>query len=246
MTSTPWWQMPWAVLDTETTGLNAEAGDRVVELGVVLFENGEVVQSWGTLVNPKMPLPADTTRITGIRPEEVATAPPFEGVADHFLSLLKDRLCVAYNASFDRGFLLHELARAGRAFPPELRWIDPLVLAKQLHKGRGKMNLGAVAKRLEIPLEEAHRATADSECTGRVLAALAKEGNLPADLDEFLDLQEQWAAEQEAARAGWRNRRRQDVAVDTSGPRNALGPGYPFSDELDPIRYMFLRGSGRV
>lgn len=245
--TTAWWLQPWAVLDTETTGLNPEGGDRIVELGVVQFDGGEPGQRWGKLIDPECPLPADTTRITGIKPEDVAGQPTFEALADAFLEVLGSRILVAYNAAFDRGFLLHELARCGRALPIGARWIDPLVLAKQLHKGRGKMKLGIVAKRLGIPLEEAHRATADAECAGLVLRALAEEGQLPADLDAFLDLQEQWAAEQEASRAGWRNRRgNQSISVDTSGPRNALGPGYPFSDELDPIRYMFLRGTGRA
>ena len=247
MSATPWWLQPWAVLDTETTGLNPEGGDRIVELGVVLFDNGEVGQRWGKLIDPLMPLPADTTRITGIQPEDLQGAPTFSAIAEEFVALLQDRLLVAYNAAFDRGFLLHELARAGLSLPTGARWIDPLVLAKQLHKGRGKMKLGAVAKRLGIPLDEAHRATADAECAGLVLRALADDGSLPTDLDEFLDLQEQWAAEQEASRAGWRNRRgTQSISIDTTGPRNALGPGYPYSDELDPIRYMFLRGTGRA
>lgn len=242
-----WWQQPWAVLDTETTGLNPEGGDRVVELGVVLFDNGAVSDRWGVLIDPEMPLPADTTRITGIKPEDLVGAPVFSAVSDHFLKLLDGRLLVAYNATFDRGFLLHELARVGQSLPSGARWLDPLVLAKRLHKGRGKMKLGIVAKRLGIPLEEAHRATADAECAGLVLKALAEEANLPGDLDEILDLQEQWQAEQEAARAGWRNRRgSQSISIDTGGPRNALGPGYPYSDELDPIRYMFLRGTGRA
>jgi DNA polymerase III subunit epsilon len=243
----PWWLQPWAVLDTETTGLNPEGGDRVVELGVVLFDNGEVVDRWGVLINPEIELPAVTTRITGIKPEDLTGAPVFSAVTDHFLSLLEGRLLVAYNVAFDRRFLLHELARVGRTLPLDARWLDPLVFAKRLQKGQGKMKLGIVAKRLGIPLEEAHRATADAECAGWVLKALAEEANLPADLDEILNLHEQWQAEQDAASAGWRSRRsNQNISSDTSGPRNALGPGYPFSDELDPIRYMFLRGTGRA
>ncbi|MEY3015104.1 MAG: hypothetical protein RIT45_3839, partial [Pseudomonadota bacterium] len=81
---------------------------------------------------------------------------------------------------------------------------------------------------------------------GWVLLALAEQ--MPADLGEALDLHEAWEAAQNASRASWRNRRRGATlaAVADGGPHDALGPGYPHGDELDPVRYMFLRGTGRV
>ena len=246
--SKPWWLMPWLVFDTETTGFDPEQGHRIIELGAVEFDNGEVSGKWGTLLDPERELPADTTRITGIRPADVRGQPKFGAVAEEFVGRFRGRLIVAYNAEFDRRFLLHELARVGIEMPPDLSWIDPLVLARQLHKGRGKMKLGLVAERLGIPLEEAHRAVADAECTGLVLRGLADEGNLPADLDEFLDLQEQWAAEHAAQRRKWRRRDNGDtVTGKLTGPRNSLGVDYPHNEvELDPVRYMFLRAAGRA
>lgn len=244
MSESCWWELPWAVLDTETTGLNPETGDRIIEIGVVLFDDGEVSDNWGVLIDPERDLPERVTEITNITPADLAGQPTFDKIADKFLSLLEGRILVAYNAEFDRGFLIHELARSGRQLPPSAHWLDPFVVAKKLHKGRGKMKLGIVAERLGIPLQEAHRAVADAECAGLVLKALAEEGNLPADLETFLVLHEQWQAEQYAKQAHW-GRPKGPIAVNSSGPSNSLGPGYPHAKELDPIRFMFLRGSTR-
>lgn len=242
MADTPWHRAPLAILDFETTGLDANAGDRVVEVGVVLFDQGEVTERWGALVDPQMPLPADTTRITGIEQSDLEGAPAFEDVADELLRLLKDRILVAYNAAFDREFLVHELSLCGRALPGGSQWLDPLVFAKELQKGQGKMKLGIVAKRLGVPLEEAHRAVSDAECAGHVLLAMAPA--LPADQEELFDLHERWLAKQRKTRMVWRGKRGGRTAPPWSG--DSLGPGYPNSEELDPIRYMFLRGTGRV
>ncbi len=246
-TATPWHLGSLAVIDTETTGLNPDQGDRIVELGVVLFDGAEVTERWGALIDPERPLPPDTTRITGIKPEDVAGQPRFADVADRFLEAITGRTLVAYNADFDRLFIVEEMARAGRSLPDGATWLDPLIFAKEIQRGQGNMKLGTVARRLGVKLEEAHRATADAECAGWILQSLASE--LPANFDELLDLQERWGAKQQAERAPWRSRRRRgalSLAVHTDGPRNALGPSYPHGNELDPVRHMFLRGTGRL
>jgi DNA polymerase-3 subunit epsilon len=236
-----------AVIDTETTGLSAETGDRVIEIAVVHFDGGEVTQRWGTLLHPGRKLPPDVVKITGITDADLEGQPRFSEVASILQSLLEGRTLVAYNAPFDRGFLVQELARVGTQLPP-VQWLDPLVFARQMQKGQGPMKLGAVAKRLGIALEEAHRAIADAECAGRVLLALAPD--LPKDFNDLLEFQARWQAEQDGERAGWRGRQQRgaiaQLVADTSGPVHALGPAYPMSDELDPVRYMFLRAAGRV
>ncbi len=246
---TPWHLQPIAALDTETTGLSADQGDRIVEIGVVQFDQGEKVDTWGSLIDPECPLPKDTTRITGIRPEDIVGQPTFSQVADEFLRRIEGRLLVAYNASFDRAFVLEELGRASKSLPGGAIWLDPFILAKEIQRGQGNMKLVTVAKRLGIDLDAAHRATADAECAGKVLFALA--ADLPGELAELVDLQERWEAKQHAERAVWRARRPHGAAqqvmqyFDGHGPKNSLGPRYPHSDETDPVRHMFLRGTGR-
>lgn len=239
----PWHQQPIAVIDFETTGFHPAAGDRVIEVGVVTFDAGEVSERWGTLVDPEREVPPRVTEITHIHPDDLRGQPKFGDVAAAMLQRLQGRILVAYNAPFDRNFLIYELNRCGLTMPRGARWLDPLVLATALQKGQGRFNLGAVAKRLAVPLEEAHRATADAECAGWVLQKLAAQ--LPPGLDELLDLQERWEGEQQLEQA-WRVRKGRDggeqVARDPNQPIHALGPAYPFGRELDPVRYMYLRG----
>jgi len=249
--STPWYLGPLAVLDTETTGLDPDRGDRVIEVAIVAFDGGQVTERWGELLQPDVEIPAKVTEITGIRPEHLRGKPRFADVAHAIADKLQGRLCVAYNAGFDKSFLIHEFARAGVRWPAGLRWVDPLVLAKQLQKGQGGHKLGEVAKRLGVPLEEAHRATADAECAGRVLLELAKLLHKQQDVADYApmrELHDRWEAEQESQRAGWksRNRSTSPMVFDSVGPGNALGPGYPHGDELDPVRYIFLKGVGRT
>lgn len=250
ITGTPWHLLPLAVLDTETTGLAPEQGDCIIEVAVIHFDNGEVTKRWSTLLDPGIPLHADVTRITGITPDDLLNQPNFVDIADELLTHLQGRVLVAYNVPFDRNFLIHEFSRAGRRLPEGVKWLDPLVIARQTQKGQGNMKLGSVAKRLGVSLEEAHRAQADAECAGRVLLALGKTANLPENLSELLDLIDKWEAAQEAERAGWRSRQQQGRTgfrplADDGSPPNALGTAYPHGDELDPVRYMFLRRAGR-
>lgn len=244
----PWHLGRLAVIDTETTGLSPELGDRVIEVAVVCFEQGEVVRRWSTLLDPGVPLPAETVRITGITDADVRGKPTFGAVVAEIEELLRDRVPVAYNADFDRKFLAHEFARCGAQLPPH-DWLDPLVIARQLQQRTSEvrlgMKLGQVAQRLGIPLEEAHRAEADAECAGRVLVALVKGAQLPNDLADMLELQERWAA-QEPKRGAWRARKDGDLlAAKYDGAANELGAAYSLSNELDPWRYLVLRAAGR-
>ncbi|MBM4342410.1 MAG: 3'-5' exonuclease [Deltaproteobacteria bacterium] len=247
--SPPAWALqPLAVIDTETTGLYPAAGDRIIEVAVIAFDGGAVSDRWSTLVDPGKPLEPDVTQLTGIRPEDVEGQPTFAEIAPQLLDKLKGRVLVAYNASFDRTFLLHEFGRASRKLPQGARWLDPLVFAKELQKGQSGHKLGAVAKRLGIALEEAHRAAADAECAGWVLQKLAC--LLSDDFAVVLDQHEKWEATQEAERQVWKGRQHRAQGrgsshalghADADLPVNALGPAYPFGDELDPVRALYGR-----
>ena len=102
-------------MDLETTGGHA-ARDRVMEVGIVLVEDGAVVEEYATLVNPGVRIPYAIQQFTGITDAMVADAPPFEAVADAIESRIEGRLFVAHNARFDYGFLRNEFRRIGRRF----------------------------------------------------------------------------------------------------------------------------------
>ncbi len=234
-----WRDLDLAVVDVETTGLDPET-DRVIEIGIVHMRAGEVVDRYQSLVNPQRALPDEVVRITGITAEELKTAPVFSQIASQVRAHLEGKVFVAYNLAFDRAFVRGELERCGIAWH-DPRYIDPLIFVRELQKNQGSKRLGAVAARLGISLDDAHRAAADAEAAGHVLYALGAQ--LPEDLTELLMLQSQWEAQHANEMASWRNRSRSrfdDVGgVDASERGNALGPAYIYGEDTDPIRAMF-------
>jgi len=229
---------PVAVIDVETTGFNPEQ-DRVIEIAVIHMRGGEVTESWGTLVNPLRNVPEDVQRITGIDPSTLVDAPTFDRVAAEVHARIEGRVFVAYNLTFDRAFVTHELARAGLGFPCD-RFLDPLVFVRELQRGAGSKRLAAVAERLGITLSNAHRATDDAEAAGRILYRLAEE--LPPSLGEMMLLQQQWEQQQKNEMAGWRGERGGAFSQTIGGNvsrGNALGPAYLYGHDTDPVRAMF-------
>ena len=202
------------VIDFETTGLSPQ-NDRVIELGVVCFEHGQLTARKNWLINPGIPVPEDARAIHNISDEELVGAPPFASIVEELRVLVEGHLPVAYNAAFDRAFLHAELDRAGRlrsgpstppAFRAEVSWVDPLVWERELHKEERGHRLVDVCARLGIPLDSAHRASSDAEATGRVLLALAS--RMPERYGELVRLQGQYAARQDVSMAANANARR--------------------------------------
>jgi DNA polymerase-3 subunit epsilon len=208
--SAEWAGLPIAMLDTETTGRDGNV-DRIVEIGVVIAVRGEVTTRWSRLVNPGRPIPAETTAVHGITDADVKDAPAFADVAAELLEVLAGAIPAAYNASFDRSFILAELERAGvrPASPPpamrrEVDWVDPLVFARELHKQEESRALGEVARRLGIVHENAHRATDDAEAALGVLYAFGKDARVPRAYGSLIQEQRRLAREQDDARKLWR------------------------------------------
>lgn len=206
----PWIDLPLAVIDFETTGFDAQL-DRVVEIGVVCFERGEVTKRHNWLIQPGMAIPEAAMNVHGITDAMVADAPRFEQVADELRQALVGHLPVAYNATFDRKFLHAELSRSGvsslvsAATDPGVTWVDPLVWVRELMAEEKSKRLGDICERLGIALSDAHRAWADAEATGKVLLALVE--RMPKTYAELIRIQDQYAAQQEAELADWRRRR---------------------------------------
>ncbi len=208
--SAEWTAMPIAMLDTETTGRDGNA-DRIVEIGVVIGVRGEVTARWSRLVNPGRPIPAETTAVHGITDDDVKDAPSFAEIAHELLEVLAGAIPAAYNAAFDRAFILAELERAQirPATPPpamrrEVEWVDPLVFAREIHKQEESRALGEVARRLGIAHEKAHRATDDAEAALSVLYAFAKDPRVPRAYGSLVQEQRRLAREQDDARKLWR------------------------------------------
>ena len=117
----------------------------------------------------------------------------------------------AYNAAFDRGFVLRELERAGvrpSTPPPAMRrdvdWIDPLAFARELYKHEESRALGDMAARLGIELERAHRATDDAEAALKILYTFAKDPRVPRAYGGLIQEQRRLLRQQDEARKLWR------------------------------------------
>ena len=212
--SDSWSEIPLAVIDFETTGTNPEQ-DRIIEVGVVCFHRGQLTRREALLINPGMPIPAEATAVHTITDQEVEGAPSFAEALAALAAMLAGHLPVAYNAAFDRGFLLAETERNKHALagfqgelPPALRtdvvWLDPLIWAREILKDQKSRRLGDVAAHFGIALEQAHRAAGDAEATGWVLLALAD--HMPRVYGELVRLQTRYGAFQDADRMSWQRR----------------------------------------
>jgi DNA polymerase III epsilon subunit len=102
------------VLDTETTGLDPAAGDRIVEIGAVELVNGlPTGASWHRYINPERPMPPGAFAVHGLGDDFLRDKPVFAAVRDAFLGFIADAPLVIHNAAFDIGFLDAELGRSG-------------------------------------------------------------------------------------------------------------------------------------
>ncbi|HTJ84642.1 MAG TPA: 3'-5' exonuclease [Polyangiaceae bacterium] len=206
----PWVASTIAFIDTETTGRDP-LRDRIVEVGIVLGRHGEVIERRSWLIDPEIPIPEETSAVHGIRDEDVRGKPRFPDVLAEIAAMLEGAVPAAYNAAFDKAFMLAELDRSSdqpEKLPPALRrtveWLDPLVFAREIYKDEQSRALGEMAQRLGIELERAHRATDDAEAALRVLYALGKDPRLPRGYAALLQEQRRLARLFDEARRFWR------------------------------------------
>jgi DNA polymerase-3 subunit epsilon len=207
----PWADLPIALIDVETTGMDASV-DRVVEVGIAISRGGELVERKNWLVNPGRPIPKEASDVHKISDDVVKDAPRFEEVAREVVAMLVGCVPAAYNAAFDRAFLRNEIARAGLVedeIPPALRksieWLDPLVWARELQQGEKSRALGEVATRLGIGLDNAHRASDDAEAALKVMLILGRDVRVPRTYAGLVQEQRRLAmAQADERRLKWR------------------------------------------
>ncbi|MEG0748714.1 MAG: exonuclease domain-containing protein, partial [Carnobacterium sp.] len=94
-------KVTYAVVDIETTGGNAATGDRMIQFGCALIEEGKIVQQYAIDINPLVSIPKQIEHLTGISNQTVANAPYFEDVAPIIYNLLEGCVFVAHNIQFD-------------------------------------------------------------------------------------------------------------------------------------------------
>ena len=139
-------------LDTETTGLSAEGGDRVIEIGCVeLFNRKLTGNNLHFYLNPERDSHEDALKVHGISNDFLRDKPKFAQVAQEVLEYLRGAEIIIHNAAFDVGFLNKELERVGEAaFTTHVSSvIDTLVMAKQMFPGK-RNSLDALCDRLGV------------------------------------------------------------------------------------------------
>ena len=143
------------VFDTETTGLSPAGGDRMVEIGCVeIFNRVETGRHFHCYFNPQRDMPFEAEAVHGLSAIFLSDKPLFSDKADELLAFIEDSPLVAHNASFDFGFLNHELESCGRAAVSLQRMVDTLAIARTRHPG-AKHSLDALCMRFGI--DRSHR-----------------------------------------------------------------------------------------
>jgi len=168
------------VFDIETTGLDPKRGHRIIEIGAIRVEKGQIDRTkiFSSLVNPERPIPPDAKRIHCITDDALRDAPTIMTVLPAFLAFAKDSILVAHNATFDRGFLdiEKECCWGYVDLPPCL---CTMLLSKSLFPTTSRHNLDTLCERFGIPLPpDRHRAMADVLLTAQVLRKLLEHGHI--------------------------------------------------------------------
>ncbi len=166
----------FVVFDIETTGFSPVT-NRIIEIGAVKVENGQITDRFSTFVNPEVPIPFEIEKLTSINDSMVMDAETIETVLPKFLKFVGDAALVAHNANFDVSFIKENAKRQQIAV--NFTYVDTVGIARMLLTGQAKYTLDAVAKTLKISLENHHRAVDDAECTAEIflkfIEMLAKE-----------------------------------------------------------------------
>jgi DNA polymerase-3 subunit epsilon len=166
------------VLDTETTGLNAKLGDRVIEIGCIELRSRRLTdRQFHVYLNPERDIEEGAAKVHGLTREFLSDKPRFADVAKDFLDYVRGAELIIHNAEFDVEFLDRELglARLGALAEHVAGVIDTLALARELHPGK-RNSLDALCERYAI--DNAHRrlhgALLDAELLAEVYLAMTR------------------------------------------------------------------------
>jgi DNA polymerase-3 subunit epsilon len=170
---------PLVFVDVETTGMSFSRG-RVIEIGLLRVEHGEVTARFNSLVDPQSELPPFITGLTGITRDDLVGAPTFYDIHNELHDLLKDAVFVAHNVRFDYGFLKQEFKRVGVKFSP--KQLCTVRLSKALYPAARGHKLQNLIDRYGIEVAARHRAFDDAQAMWHFIQHVQQ--NFPAPLVE--------------------------------------------------------------
>ena len=146
--------------------------NRIIEIGAVKVEHGEITDRFSTFVNPQVPIPFRIEELTSINDNMVMDAPAIEEILPQFLEFVGDAVLVAHNAGFDVSFIEENCRRLGQE--QTFTYLDTVALARILLPQLNRFKLDTVAKALHINLHHHHRAVDDAECTAEIFLKFAE------------------------------------------------------------------------
>ncbi|HFI0334769.1 TPA: bifunctional DnaQ family exonuclease/ATP-dependent helicase [Streptococcus suis] len=176
----------YAVVDLEATGTGADA--KIIQIGIVLVENGEIIDSYATDINPYELLDDHIKNLTGITDQQLSKAPDFGQVASTIYDIIGDAIFVAHNVKFDANLLAEALFFEGyELLTPR---VDTVELSQLFFPTFDKYSLGNLAEHLELGLDQAHTAISDAMATARLLIKIQEKiKSLPRSIvEKILDL----------------------------------------------------------
>lgn len=176
----------YIIFDLETTGLSA-ATERIIEIGAVKVENGEISESFDLFVDPEKTITPEITRLTSITNEMVAGAPKEADALEQFFRFCDGcDILVAHNADFDMGFLRAAIRRCGREEDPVQ--IDTLVMARAMYPELKKHKLDTIAERLGVTQKHHHRADDDARVLAEIFLKMVQRLVEDAGITKVMDI----------------------------------------------------------
>ncbi|WP_230399121.1 PolC-type DNA polymerase III [Novisyntrophococcus fermenticellae] len=161
----------YVVFDLETTGFSPIV-DKIIEIGAVCVEGGQITKRFSTFVNPQAPIPFKIENLTGINDSMVIDAPLIETVLPEFMDFCDGAVMVAHNAGFDMSFIEQNCELQG--IQREFTSVDTVAMARFLLPGLNRFKLDTVAKAVGVPLDNHHRAVDDAACTAEIFVRFVK------------------------------------------------------------------------
>ncbi len=155
----------FVVFDLETTGFSPMR-DRIIEIGAVKVQNGEITDRFSVFVNPQKPIPPRIEEVTHINDDMVKDAETIETILPQFMDFCRDAVLVGHNVAFDVGFINQNCRNQG--IEADFTTIDTMGLSRHYFPLQSNHKLDTLARTLDVPLDGHHRAVNDAECTAGI------------------------------------------------------------------------------
>ena len=173
------------VFDLEITGLSSKS-DRITEIGAVKLKNREIIEEFGTFVNPEVPIPSQITEITGITDEMVENAPSEKDALKEFMKFAGNAVLVAHNAGFDTSFIRECAQRCGIEY--KFSYVDTVGICRAALPRLKNHKLDTVAKEYKLGDFNHHRAVDDAKMLAKIYQCLLKDAEKMGKLAVLGDL----------------------------------------------------------